>query len=160
MSYFIASSIVLAKNEIRLTGGDNNVVPRNTHHLSFPKTPQEWRLFVKQDMLGGCIRPQSSANDYFWWWILQLPCWKGLEYNKITDEQCDTMAMMIQCEWDMRPRRKGYAIQFAAGSYLKYNKGCFYTSKVPVNMSLYKATYVLGEYRKHFKGMDAHIIKL
>lgn len=160
MSYFIASSIVLGKNEIRLTGGDNNVVPRNIHHLSFQNTPQEWRLFVKQDLLGGRIRPTSSANDYFWWWLMQRPMWEGVKYDTVTDAQCDAIALRIQTEWKYRSSRQKYYIQFSAGSYLTYKRGSFFTSKTPVYMSLYRATYVLQVYNRYFRGMDAHICHL
>lgn len=67
MSHFVATSIVLTKNEIILKGGDNNVVPRNYHEVRIPRTVDEMRTFIKQDLLGGCVRAVPSANDYFWW---------------------------------------------------------------------------------------------
>lgn len=143
MSYFIASSIVLTKNEIILTGGDNNVVPRNVHHLSFPNTVQHWREFIKQDLLGGCIRPIASANDYFWWWIMRSPIWNGLTYDNITDEQCDNVAAMIQDEWKKRRYNKRYSLAInGSDKYLLYKHGMYYSACQPPLMSLYKAKYL------------------
>ena len=52
MSYCVATSIVLTKNEIIIHGGDNNVVPRDSYTAKVPRTPENLRKFIKEDLLG------------------------------------------------------------------------------------------------------------
>ena len=157
MSHFVATSIVLTKNEIILKGGDNNVVPRNHHEVRIPRTVEEMRTFIKQDLLGGCVRSVPSANDYFWWWLMRRPMWERYQYETITIHELDSLMEEILMEWGLRRERQHYAIMLFdlngnRRGYLKPKRGLVIGSNEPVYMSMYKAVYIKHTYERQLTG--------
>lgn len=147
MSHFVARSIVLTKNEIILKGGDNNVVPRDHHEVRIPRTVEEMRTFVKQDLLGGCVKPVPSANDYFWWWLMRRAWWGRYSYSTVTDHELDRLAEFIQEEWDRRHTKQNCTIQIVDDlgkhvNYVKKIRGVYYVCRKPQRMSMYHAVYL------------------
>lgn len=147
MSYCVATSIVLTKNEIIIHGGDNNVVPRDSYTVKVPRTPENMRKFIKEDLLGGCVRAVPSANDYFWWWLMRRAWWQNYQYDTVTDYELDRIAEYIQEEWDARRRRQNATIQIVDDlgkhvHYIKKVRGAYYMCSKPHRMSMYHAVYL------------------
>lgn len=149
MSYCVATSIVLTKNEIIIHGGDNNVVPRDSYTAKVPRTQENMRKFIKEDLLGGCVKPLPSANDYFWWWLMQRPWWERYSYSTITDHECDRLAEYVIEEYEKRKKRNrpNYALHFVDDignhlNYVKRVKGAYYMCDKPQPMSFYHAVYL------------------
>lgn len=150
MSHFVATSIVLKKNEITMKGDDNNVVPRKRYTVRIPRTTEEMRTFVKQDILGGCVKPIASANDYFWWWLMRRPTWQRYNYATVTDHELDRLAEYIQEEWDKRKKRRKSALMICdihgrVINYVKRVNGEYYLTDKPVMMSMYRACYLCNK---------------
>ena len=149
MSYCVATSIVLTKNEIIIHGGDNNVVPRDSYTVKVPRTPENMRKFIKEDLLGGCVKPLPSANDYFWWWLMRRAWWERYSYSTITDHECDRLAEYVIEEYEKRKKRNrpDWTLHFVDDigkhvNYVKRVKGAYYVCKAPQRMSLYHALYL------------------
>jgi len=70
MSTFIAKSISIKRDSITIIGGDSNVFPREKYTINIPRTDKDERLFVRE-LVGGCIKPEPSAGNYFWWWAIK-----------------------------------------------------------------------------------------
>ena len=158
MSHCIATSIVLKKNEIIVKGGSNNVVPREHYTVRIPLTTEEVRKFVKQDIVGGCIQPQTSANGYFWWYVKrQVNLWcidHKKDYYNITDEDCDELWEMITKLYAGRKKQGKYVVElFGYGEQVyirKMMRGGCYTTNDPLKamqMPMYQALYVSSRYR-------------
>ena len=148
MSYFIAESIELRKNEIVLRGGDNNVVPRDTHTLRIERTPENDREFVKE-IIGGCIQTRPSADKYFWRWIRKrlTARWSW----ESTERELDAAFAMLEEEYSIRKQVPQAIVVFTDGnkSYLRKDKyGVRRTSyKEDASVvNLYQADYLADRY--------------
>lgn len=145
MSHFVASSIVITKLHIIYKGGDNNVVPRPHHECAEPRTPGNMRQFVRE-LLGGCIKPITSANDYFWWWLMRRGFWYNHDYNE-DDHALDRLVESVMEEYDKRRSRNNCALYLvdANGKFISFvenRKGVYYMTKKPQRMTLYHACYL------------------
>lgn len=157
MSHCIATSIVIKDDKIIIKGGDNNVVPRHSYTVEVKRTPEDMRIFVKQDLMGGCIKPTPSANDYFWWWMMRRPMWERYQYETITIHELDRLMEEILMEWGLRRDRQHYAIMLFdlngnRRGYLKPKRGLVIGSSEPVYMSMYKAVYIKHTYERQLTG--------
>lgn len=158
MSHCIATSIVIKDDKIIIKGGDNNVVPRDSYTVEVKRTPEEIRIFVKQDLIGGCIQPQPSANGYFWWYVKsQVNLWCNnhkKDYEDITDKDCDELWQMIT-ELYAERKKQGKAVvklcSYGEQVYIrKMMRGGCYPTNDPLKamqMPMYQALYVSSRYR-------------
>lgn len=160
MSHLIATSIVITKDEIILKGGSNNVFPREHHEIHEPRTPENLRIFVR-DLLGGCIKPRTSANDYFWWWLMRRGFWSHHTYDE-DNHALDRLVEEVMDEYDKRRSRNGYTIYFADDegkfvTYVEEKKGLFYLTKKPQRMPLYHASFLRHKNERWRFGEGLHL---
>ena len=145
MSHLVATSIVLTKNEIIVKGGSNNVVPREKSTIRVQRTPENMRIFVR-DLLGGCIKANVSANDYFWWWLMRRGFWSYFDWSKSTDADWDRCARLVSEEYDRRKKHKQYTVHEVnaegrhTGFFVKRGT-THYLLQTPQRMSFYQAVY-------------------